>query len=146
MKKVWIILFSLILSGCETSNMQHLGSDGSITVASSCSFLTRSHTRIEKVASENADKVQFSPPYQIPNTSSNSSGFDGIFSSLISLSSKLTKTTAPTEKKETKRSIDLAARKTMPEAFVYDHDSDPEPAVRTIRISTVGVVTMGLTK
>lgn len=131
-----LILALIFISGCETTYMSHQGSDGSFTISRTSSILMRSHARIEKFPPNNIH-IRPSKPFKVPETSSNETGFGGLFSSLISIATRPPKTSKP----QNSRAIEPLHVNSKEEAFIYDHDSDSEPGVRTIRNVTVGLVT-----
>ena len=147
MKRTLVLVLCLPLLGCETMNMKHYGGDGSLTNIQTTSFLTRGHTRIEKVASNNPEEVKFAEPYVVPNTASNDTGLGGWMSALLSFVKRPT-TNSNDKQQTTTRDLQpmIVTTEKKPEAFLFDHDSDSEPAVRVFRIGTVGAVTAYITK
>lgn len=125
-----IPLLCLSLCACQYNSVIHKSSQGALTQNTNVSFLTRSHNRIQ-TQTGSPNPLPPSEPVLGPNTASNTTGLEGILNAqALSRSYPINEIQSTTDNQG----------KTAHDFFVYDLDSDSEPAIRAIRIGTAGAV------
>lgn len=130
MYKLSLLIICANLCGCQYSTVSHMSAQGAMTQNTDIAFLTRGHTRIQ-AQTGSANPLPPAEPVIAPNTASNTTGLEGILNAQTIGRGLIVN--------ESQTTLDNNG-KSPKDFFVYDSDNDSEPAVRAIRIGTVGLV------